>query len=251
VHIRTQCFKGCFTILAMVGCLCPLSNARASTIIDSNIGLQVFSGMNGSVIFFSDPNSLSLSTGPFTVGDYTISNITAEFVGPGFPNVVDPLQFRLTGIGIITCIAPCLDPLEIDFGATLSPASQSGSYLDQPSLLVRIGLDGLLGEGNEVPVELLIQFSDGTGFDFPVTLHGGLPFQYTPDPFGIDTGDIAFLGAFFIGCDCSDLQPGQAFSAADSISITFDTPEPATWTLASGALAVFLLAVRRNRISIR
>ncbi len=237
---------GWFIILGIASCLLPFGNARASVVTDLSIILQVASGMNTPIGFSSNPNTLSLSTGQVTIGDYTISNITAEFVGPGFPNVIDPLQFRLTGIGSITCVAPCTDPLEIDFAAVLNPASQSGFYLDQTSLAVKVGINGFLAEGNEVPVELLIQFSEGTIFDLPVTLHGGLPFSYQPPGSTLSTGDIGFIGSFFLGCGCSGLQPGQAFSAADSISITFETPEPASWTVSSGGLAAFILAARRN-----
>jgi hypothetical protein len=233
----------------MLGCAFPLSNARASAVTDASIVLQIISGMDGTG-FLSDPNTLSLSTGQFTVGDYTISNITGEFRGPGFPNVYDPLQFRLTGIGSITCVAPCTDPLEIDFAAALSPDSLSGSYLDQTSLSVTVAMDGFLAEGNEVPVELAILFSDGSQFDHQETLHGGLQFTYMAPAFALSSGDIAFGGAFFLGCGCTDLQPGQAFSAADSISITFATPEPATWTLAGGVLAAFVLVARRKRSGI-
>ena len=243
MHIPKTYPTGWFTVLAMVGCVAGI--ARASSITDVGIGLQVVVGSNTPVTFAST-GILSMSTGQFTVGDYTISNITAGFVGPGFPDVTDPLQFRLTGIGSITCTS-CTDPLEIDFGAFLVAATDSGSYLNQEALTVNVAMDGSLDEGNEVPAELLVGFSDGTFFDLPVTLHGGLPFNYMPPAFGIATGNIDFMGSFFLGCGCTDLQPGQAFSSPDSISITFTAPEPATWPLAGSGLAALILAIRRTR----
>src|SRR5258708_19339299 len=107
VHIPKKRPMGWFTILAIASCLLPFGNARASVVTDLSIILQVASRMNTPIGFSSNPNTLSLSTGQVTIGDYTISNITAEFVGPGFPNVIDPLQVRLTGIASITCVAPC------------------------------------------------------------------------------------------------------------------------------------------------
>jgi hypothetical protein len=182
----------------------------------------------------------------FTVDDYTISNITAELVGTGFPNVNDPLQFRLTGIDSISCTGTCA-PLEIDFDAIVIPDSQSGSYLDQTALAVTVGMDGSLGAGSQVAVELLIGFSDASVFDLPVMLQPGQSFNYSPPAFGIASGDPSFMASLFIGCECFPLQPGQVFSAPDSVSITFNAPEPATWTLAGGALAVLALTIRRKR----
>ncbi len=233
----------------MAGLVFPVGNARASSITDVGIALQavVGSGLDpGTLVTFTSTGTLSMATGQFTVGDYTISNITAEFVGTGFPNVTDPLQFRLTGIDSITCTI-CSDSLEIDFGAFLTADTQSGAYLDQTALGVTVGMDGSLAEGNEVAADLFVGFVDGSFVELPVTLHGGLPFSYAQS-LGIDTGTIDFMGGFSIGCGCVGLlQPGQALTVPDSISITFTAPEPVTWPLAGSGLAALTLAIRRKR----
>ena len=233
----------------MVGLVFPLANACASSITDVGIALQAVVGSGsdpGTLVTFTSTGTLSMATGQFTVGDYTISNITAEFVGTSFANVTDPLQFRLTGIDSITCTL-CTDSLEIDFGAFLTADTLSGDYLDQTALGVTVAMDGSLGEGNEVAADLFVGFVDGSFVELPVTLHAGMPFSYAQS-LGIDTGTIDFMGGFAIGCGCVGLlQPGQALTVPDSISITFTAPEPATWMLSAVPLALLALVRRRKR----
>ena len=249
VHLPKICSIGWFAILAMVGCVFPLGTARASSITDVGIALQAVVGSGsdpGTLVTFTSTGTLSMATGQFTVGDYTISNITAEFVGTDFSNVTDPLQFRLTGMDSITCTI-CSEPLEIDFGAFLTADTQSGAYLDQTALGVTVAMDGSLAEGNEVAADLFVGFVDGSFVELPVTLHAGLPFS-AAQSLGIATGNIDFMGGFSIGCGCIGLlQPGQALTVPDSISITFTAPEPATWMLSAVPLALLALVRRRKR----
>jgi hypothetical protein len=141
-----------FFMLAAGSCLVALAEARATTLTDVFLALHVSAG--GSDVTFPVVNgALSWSTGQFTVGDYTISNITEEFVGPGFPNVTDPIVFRLTGMGSITCTT-CTDPLEIDFAGEAFPDSASQFvYSVTPA------------------TELLLSFPDGSIFDGTQTLN--------------------------------------------------------------------------------
>jgi hypothetical protein len=231
-------------------CLCAVS-ARASSLADTLLSLQVSTVVttsDGDTVFsvsFPDIfSALSRSTGPFTVGGYTISNITEEFVGSSLDNVDDPLQFRLTGIDSITC-NPC-GPLEIDFAAGAIPNTDSGFYQDLETVMTSIGMDGTLSSGNDLPVELIIQFADGSFFDNPTTLSNGQPFSQSMF-FGPIAGVPTFVGSLFLGCGCTSLAPGQVFSAPDSISVTFLTPEPATWALVPTGLLGIFLTFRRGR----
>ena len=232
-------------------CLCAVS-ARASSLGDTVLSLQVSTVVttsDGDTVFtvnFPDIFSqLSRSTGPFSVGNYTISNITEEFVGSSLDDVTDPLQFRLTGIDSITC-NPC-SPLEIDFAAGALPNTDSGFYQDLETIMTSIAMDGTLSEGNDLPFELFVQFIDGSTYDQSGILSNGQPFSMSSF-FGPVEGSPIFIGSLFLGCACTSLAPGQVFSAPDSVSITFLTPEPATWSLVpTGLLGLFFLARRRRR----
>jgi len=238
-------------IAIAVVCLCAVS-AHASSLVDTLLSLQVSTVVttsDGDTVFtvnFPDIfSSLSRSTGPFTIGGYSISNITEEFVGTDLDNVNDPLQFRLTGIDSISC-NPC-GPLEIDFAAGAIPNTDSGFYQDLETVMTSIAMDGTLSEGNDLPFELVVQFSDGSLFDNPTTLSNGQPFSQSTF-FGPIAGVPSFVGSLFLGCGCTSLAPGQVFSAPDSISVTFLTPEPATWALVpTGLIGIFLTFRRRRR----
>jgi hypothetical protein len=231
-----------FFMLAAGSCLVWLAEARATTLTDVFLALQVSAG-SSTVAFPIVNGTLSWSTGQFTVGDYTISNITEEFVGPGFPNVTDPMVFRLTGIGSITCTT-CTDPLEIDFAAEAFPASDS-----QFVYSVIAGMDGSLGPGNAVPTELILAFPDGSIFDQTQTLNPSGTFNQATFLGPVDFSSIGgpgVEGGFFLGCGCVNLAPGQVFSAPDSISVTF-APEPGTGMLVTAALLGLPWALRRLR----
>jgi hypothetical protein len=232
-----------FFMLAAGSCLVALAEARATTLTDVFLALHVAAG--GSDVTFPVVNgALSWSSGQFTVGDYTISNITEEFVGPGFPNVTDPIVFRLTGMGSITCTT-CTDPLEIDFAGEAFPDSAS-----QFVYSVTPAMDGSLGPGNAVPTELLLSFPDGSIFDGTQTLNPSETFNQTGPPGSVDFSSIGgpgVQGSFFLGCGCTNLAPGQVFSAPDSISVTFAAPEPGTGMLLTAALAGLPWALRRLR----
>lgn len=233
-----------FLMLAAGSCLGWIAEARATTLTDVFLALQVSAG-SSTVTFPFVTGTLSWSTGEFTAGDYTISNITEEFAGPGFPDVTDPAVFRLTGIDSITCTI-CADPLEIDFIAAALPDSGSDFVYS-----VTVGMDGSLGPGNDVPAELLLLFPDGSIFDQAPTLNSSAAFNQTTFFGSADfssSGGPAVQGSFFLGCGCTNLAPGQVFSAPDSISVTFATPEPGTGTLLTAALIMGLpWALRRLR----
>jgi hypothetical protein len=225
---------------AAVCCFVWLGQAHGSTLAGSILALSVSAGSD-TVDFPLVFDTLSWSTGSFTVGDYTISNITEEFVGLGFPTISDPMMFRLTGIGSVTCTV-CVDPLEIDFAAGVLPDSDDDFVFG-----VTIGMDGSLGPGNDVPTELAILFSDGSFFDQVLTLNASSPFNQKTF-FGAVGGPPLMEGGFLLGCGCTNLAPGQVFSAPDSISVTFDTPEPGTGMLLATALTGLLAAAGKRTL---
>lgn len=222
-------------------CLLCAGAARSSTLADSALALQLLAG-SASMTFPLVTGAQSYSTGPITFAGYSISNITLGFEGPGSLAVNDPLQLRLSGIGSITCDS-CTDPLEIDFLAEALPDTASGFYFDQVAMQVDIALSGSLGDGSEVPAELVLLFGDGSLFDLPMLLQPGMPFSQSGGQ-AIATGAPVVEGAFFLGCGCALLGPNQAFSMPDSVSVTFELPEPATWAV-SGFALLGLTGVRR------